>query len=397
MRRPWRRSRARTEVEFFPAGTTIIPQGRASAGPHPGDQARSRGAPGPGHPRRPARRGRDVRAPLGALRAPRPASRRGRGGHPRYSLAAEDVIPLLGQPSSLRFLTRSLLAQGRPRWRRPDRASQSEVAQQPASALVRRPPVICHSETTLREAARPMDAEDVERGPRRARARRLRDRHRQRPPLEGRRGPALTRRSGERGHDDARLRSGRGPDRRGRDDGHARSRHPARPGLLAALRGARGDRRNRPGRRRDRSPFVLRRAIARAKNKHELTRRRRRLNATVVALHRAELPPSQISEVISAVADSLIGRMIELAIESQGPPPAEFCWMSLGSHGRREPVPSSDVDSGMAWRDVPENDPLTSAARRRSRRPGPAIHARDRGQRRRLRPGASAGGSIRMA
>ena len=44
--------------------------------------------------------------------------------------------------------------------------------------------------------------------------------------------------------------------------------------------------------------------------------------------------------------------MIELAIESQGPPPAEFGWMSLGSHGRREPMPSSDVDSGMAWRDV---------------------------------------------
>ena len=38
--------------------------------------------------------------------------------------------------------------------------------------------------------------------------------------------------------------------------------------------------------------------------------------------------------------------------------------MALGSHGRREPVPSSDVDSGMAWRDVPDHDPLTSGARR---------------------------------
>ena len=55
--------------------------------------------------------------------------------------------------------------------------------------------------------------------------------------------------------------------------------------------------------------------------------------------------------------------MIELGVESQGPPPAEFSWMSLGSHGRREPVPSSDVDSGMAWRDVPEHDPLSEARR----------------------------------
>ncbi len=125
-----------------------------------------------------------------------------------------------------------------------------------------------------------------------------------------------------------------------------------------------------------RSPFVLRRAIARARNKGELSDAAGRLNATVIALHRAELAPSQISEVISAVADALIRRMIELAVESQGPPPAEFCWMSLGSHGRREPVPSSDVDSGMAWRDLPEHDPLTAEPRRRlaSARTGEYMH-----------------------
>jgi CBS domain-containing protein len=114
-----------------------------------------------------------------------------------------------------------------------------------------------------------------------------------------------------------------------------------------------------------RSPFVLRRAIARAKSKRELTDAAGRLHSTVVALHRAELAPSQVSEVISAVSDALIGRMIELAIESQGPPPAEFCWMSLGSHGRREPVLSSDIDSGMAWRDIPDADPLSSEPQRR--------------------------------
>ena len=112
-----------------------------------------------------------------------------------------------------------------------------------------------------------------------------------------------------------------------------------------------------------RSPFVLRRAIAKARNKRELTDAASRLNSTVVALHRAGLAPSQVSEVTSAVADALIARMIELGVESQGPPPAEFSWMSLGGHGRREPVPSSDVDSGMAWRDVPERDPLSEAGR----------------------------------
>ncbi len=46
--------------------------------------------------------------------------------------------------------------------------------------------------------------------------------------------------------------------------------------------------------------------------------------------------------------------------------------MSLGSHGRREPVPSSDVDSGMAWRDAPEHDTLPEARRHLRLRPGPA-------------------------
>ena len=128
---------------------------------------------------------------------------------------------------------------------------------------------------------------------------------------------------------------------------------------------------------------MLRRAIAKARNKRELHEAASRLNSTVIALlRRAELAPSQISEVTSAVADALIARMIELGIESEGPPPAEFCWMSLGSHGRREPVPSSDVDSGMAWRDVPEHDPLSERAGAVWPRAGPASYMRgDRGPR----------------
>src|SRR5262249_22859251 len=113
-----------------------------------------------------------------------------------------------------------------------------------------------------------------------------------------------------------------------------------------------------------RSPFALRREIGRARNKDELQDAARKLQATVVALHRASLSPFHTSDVISAVSDALIRRMIELAIEPDEVAPAEFCWMALGSHGRREPVPSSDVDSGLAWRDVPENDPISSPARR---------------------------------
>ena len=46
------------------------------------------------------------------------------------------------------------------------------------------------------------------------------------------------------------------------------------------------------------------------------------------------------------VVDALVRRLIELAVAEQGPPPADFAWLSLGSFGRREAMPSSDVGLG---------------------------------------------------
>jgi CBS domain-containing protein len=352
-----------TEVEFFPAGTTIVPQGEL-----PQDRIRV------------IRRGSVELFDRG-----RPVDLLGEGemfGHPSvlsglptryearaqedsltYSLPAEEVIPLLGRPSSLRFLARTLLARGRGSAGEVAPPSP-EVAQQPAAALVRRPPVICGPDSTLREAARLMDAQEVS-------------------------SVLVEIGSGDFGIvTDRDLRSRVVAGSLSRDDPVTAAMSAPVIGVEAEQTGADvmltmldHDIRHVPvfSRRGEvlgvivgidlvaaetRSPFVLRRAIARARNKAELRDVASELNSTVIALHRAELAPSQVSEVISAVADALVGRMIDLAVESQGPPPAEFCWMSLGSHGRREPVPSSDVDSGMAWRDVPDPDPISAEPRR---------------------------------
>ncbi len=98
------------------------------------------------------------------------------------------------------------------------------------------------------------------------------------------------------------------------------------------------------------APFMLRRAIGEAETAEEQLRGASdQLNPMVVALHGAGLGAAQISAIISVVADALVRRMIEIAVKSAGLPPGEFAWIALGSHGRREAVPSSDVDSGMAW------------------------------------------------
>lgn len=355
---------SRTEVEFFPARTQILPQGE-----------------------RPQGRIRVIRRGAVELRdRGRPVDLLGEGemfGHPSvlsgeptryevraredtlcYSLAAEDVIPLLGRPSSLRFLARSLLSRGA---RAGDgaRGPSPEVALQPAASLVRRPPVIRAPDTTLREAAKLMDANQVSSVL---------------VELGGGRYGIVT---------DSDLRSRVVAGRISPDD-------PVKAAMSAPVFGVGEEQtgadvmltmldhdiRHVPvfSSRREvlgvivgidlvaaetSSPFVLRRAIAKARNKKQLREAAAQLRSTVVSLHRAELAPFHVTEVTSAVADALISRVIELAVESAGPPPAEFAWMSLGSHGRREPVPSSDVDSGMAWRGAPDPDPISAEPRRR--------------------------------
>jgi CBS domain-containing protein len=98
-----------------------------------------------------------------------------------------------------------------------------------------------------------------------------------------------------------------------------------------------------------RTPFVLRRAIGAARNAEELHDAAARLSSTVVALHRGGLAAGQIGAVISVVVEALVRRMVELVTEGAGPAPSRFAWLSLGSHGRREAAPSSDVDSGLVW------------------------------------------------
>jgi CBS domain-containing protein len=355
---------SRTEVEFFPAGTQILPQG---VQPQGRIRVVRRGAVeflDHGIPVDLLGEGEMFGHPSVLSGEPTRYEVRAREDTLCYSLSAEDVIPLLGRPSSLRYLARSLL-------RRSSRGDGSgldgpsaDVAREQAGDLVRRPPVLCKPDTKLREAAHMMNANEVssvlvqigdgELGI-------VTDRDLRSRVVAG---PLSA-------EDPVKLAMsapviGVGADQTGadvmltmldHDIRHVPVFSPSREvlGVIVAVDLVAAE---------TRWPFVLRRAIARARSKRELQEVAGELRSTVIALRRADLPPPQISEVISAVTDSLVRRVIELALESEGATPAEFCWMALGSHGRREPVPSSDVDSGMAWRDVPEHDPLTSGARR---------------------------------
>jgi CBS domain-containing protein len=268
-----------------------------------------------------------------------------------YAFAAADVVPLLRGPAGVRFVARSLLMLPRPGDPDISEAGRINTAQQPARALIGEKPAICEPSVPLREAARSM----VEHGASSVLVR-----------LEDGDFGILT------DHD---LRS------RVVAEGLSLET-PVRDVVTTPVVTARADEastelmltmldhgiRHLPvlsatdevvGVVTDldllaaqaRTPFVLRRAIKDATNAEELRDSAARLDPTVVALYQGGLAPVQISAVISVVIETLIRRMVELAVEAAGPPPTEFAWLSFGSHGRREAVPCSDVDSGMVWED----------------------------------------------
>ena len=104
--------------------------------------------------------------------------------------------------------------------------------------------------------------------------------------------------------------------------------------------------------------LVLRRQIGEASDFGKLEKVAPALRTTAVSLHNAHVGAAEASSVISNLTDSLTRRAIELSIRALGPPPCPFSWVALGSHGRREPVPGSDVDSALAMDcDAEDQDP----------------------------------------
>ena len=268
-----------------------------------------------------------------------------------YVLAADDVLPMLGDPAGLRFVARSLLMLPRPGEADAPGVGEIDPTEQPAGALARDQPLICDPEASLREAAQGMVDSGascvlVALGDRdwgiltdndlrsRVVARGLSP---ETPVREVLTTPVITARS----------------DQTVAEVMLAMLRHGVRHVPVLSL----GD--EVVGVVTDvdllaaqaRRSFVLRRAIADASSAGELRAVAGRLNSTVVALHEGGLGAEQIGAIISVVVEALVRRMVELVEEAAGPPPVDFAWLWLGSHGRREAAPSSDVDSGLVWED----------------------------------------------
>ncbi len=101
-----------------------------------------------------------------------------------------------------------------------------------------------------------------------------------------------------------------------------------------------------------RQSFMVRRAIAQARDPAELAAAGRRVGGLAGELFRGGTKATAVSAILSVVLDSLVRRALELArAEVPDAPAGGFAWLTLGSIARREAMPSSDVDSALSVAD----------------------------------------------
>jgi CBS domain-containing protein len=273
-----------------------------------------------------------------------------------YRLAAEDVIPLLTDPAGLRSMARALMERPRPGGPATPRTSGLDSDER-ARNLIRKQPVLCEPSEPLRDAAARMSDEGVsailvDLGDRELGIVTDRDlrsrvvatgRSLDTPVGEVMSAPVFTAGAEQTRAELMLTMIDRGvrhlPVLSGRGD---------LLGVVTDIDLLAAD---------TRTPILLRRAITDAQDRDELRREVGEVNSILVDMHSAEVSAERISAMLSVVVDAVTRRLIEFEIVRLGPPPTEIGWLSLGSFGRREAVPSSDLDSGMVWSDTGEVGP----------------------------------------
>ncbi|PWJ53057.1 CBS domain-containing protein [Quadrisphaera granulorum] len=100
------------------------------------------------------------------------------------------------------------------------------------------------------------------------------------------------------------------------------------------------------------SSASLHEQLRRASSVGELRRRAQRLPVVMRDATRRGLPASQVTAVHSSLLDTLVRRTIELVVARTADlDTSRFTWLALGSGGRREAVPSSDLDAAVVLDD----------------------------------------------
>ncbi|MGO9118257.1 MAG: DUF294 nucleotidyltransferase-like domain-containing protein [Desulfomonilaceae bacterium] len=64
---------------------------------------------------------------------------------------------------------------------------------------------------------------------------------------------------------------------------------------------------------------------------------------------------ASITQMLTVFSDHLLSRVLELVIEDLGHPPCSYCWLGLGSEGRREQTFPTDQDNALILESMPDS------------------------------------------
>jgi len=103
-------------------------------------------------------------------------------------------------------------------------------------------------------------------------------------------------------------------------------------------------------------PIVLTREISRAANAEEVAHLTGRTPPLVKALLDSSARPRHMTHMLASICDAATERLVHLAIETLGAPPAPFAFVAMGSQGRQEQTLVTDQDNGIIFAPAADAD-----------------------------------------
>lgn len=98
-----------------------------------------------------------------------------------------------------------------------------------------------------------------------------------------------------------------------------------------------------------RDPLVIRAAVEEAGSVDDLAEACHLLPSTSVELFDTGVPAERIGAVLAVVIDAVLRRLIEFADNGTDLDRIRRSWLLLGSLARRDPLPTSDIDTALVW------------------------------------------------
>ncbi len=109
------------------------------------------------------------------------------------------------------------------------------------------------------------------------------------------------------------------------------------------------------------SPLYLFREIVAQRKISGLYQLSRKVPLVVRSLIEEGAKANNITRMITILNDHILDRLLTLLIEKLGPPPIHFCWLLMGSEGRREQTFRTDQDNAIIY-EIPQDEAQKQAA-----------------------------------